>query len=85
MQYAEGSVSELHGFVAILISLPSYPSAGNSPAPICVSHEHPSREKVECMVAGYTSTLVHEGVGLASQYKKEVDEVGEDGGCGCEL
>ena len=66
MSYAEGPVSELPGLVAILISLPGYPSAGNSPAPICVSHEHhPSREKVECMVAGDTSTLVNEGVGLA--------------------
>ena len=65
MLYAEGPVSELHGLVAILISLPSYPSAGNSPAPICVSHwheHHPSREKVEGMVAGDTSALVNEGV-----------------------
>ena len=66
MLYAEGPVPGLHGLVAILISLPSYPSAGNSPAPICVSHEHhPSREKAEGMVAGDTSTLVNEGAGLA--------------------
>ena len=67
MPFAEGPVSELHGLVAIIISLPSYPSAGNSPASIRVSYEHhPSREKVECMVAGDTSALVNEGVELAN-------------------
>ena len=52
MQYAEGPVSELHGLVAIPVSIPSYPSAGNSLSPIYASYEHhPSREKVEGMVA----------------------------------